>query len=476
MIRGPLAAAAALILACACVPVPDVQPVSKPVDDHALGLDGPSFPAADSKWWRAFGDPQLDTLVDDALARSPSLDEALARVRVANAQSLAAGAPLRPGLTLDGELSRQRLSENYQYPPKEAGVEPFGGGVYWMGQLMLNFTWDLDFWGRQAATLRASEVRERASVLEFEAARLALAGAIAQAYVQLDRAWSRADIAHTSERQRNALLHLAKTRFDLGLGTQLDVRNAEALVATARLDRLEAQSARDTAEHQLAALTARGANAAPLDRPHIDANLALPLPQALPMDLLAHRPDVLAARLRVEAAGAAREASGAAFYPDVSLRAFAGTQAFGLGEVFESGSRAYGVGPALHLPIFESRRLKAGYLASTGDVDVAIARYNAAVLDAVRDVRDGLSRTDILQGERVEAAARLTAAESAYQLAFSRFRNGLTSQLPVLDAEAQVLSARRGIIDLDSERLIARVSLLLRLGGSFVPPQDGASP
>ena len=200
----------------------------------------------------------------------------------------------------------------------------------------------------------------------------------------------------------------------------------------------------------------------------------MPLPDELPLDLLARRPDVLAAKARVEAASAGRKAAKAAFLPDISLKAFAGYQAVGIDDLFDSGSQIYGFGPALHLPIFDAQRLKAGYAGATAELDAAIASYNDTVLKAVRDVADQITLGESLARQQAQAQQRLDATEAVYALAQRRYAAGLSSQLVVLDAESNVLSARRDMVTLAASHVIARVTLLLTLGGSFDPNTPNA--
>lgn len=464
-------APAALLLAAGCAAVPKTEPAIKAVDAQQLGLSQQRMLAVDQQWWKGFGDPQLDSLIEEAMARNPTLDEAISRVRRAQAQALAAGAGSQPQLSLDGNETRQRLSENYTAPPKSVGFGAGGGGVYWIGELGLNLGWDLDFWGRQASLLRAAKMQAYAAELDRASARLALAGSIAQAYVDLYRAYELADVAADAETQRASLLQLAQSRVRAGLDTNVEVKNAEAMLPQARLARLVAENQRDVAVHRLAALAGHGADwYDKIQRPQLKLDAALPLPDALPMDLLAHRPDVIAAKTRIDAATADRAAAKAAFYPDISLRAFAGFQAVGLDKLLDSNSAAYGAGPAIHLPIFDAHQLEAGYIGATAEIDSAVSQYNDTVLGAVRDVSDALSRGDSLMRQHGESAQSLSAAQAAYDLAKSRYKSGLSSQLTVLNAETQLLGLRANMISINANLVISRVTLLLTLGGSFEPP------
>jgi NodT family efflux transporter outer membrane factor (OMF) lipoprotein len=463
-------AVAAVISLSGCVSPPKEELHITALDANSLGLSQHQSPRAAEGWWKVFGDSQLNKLIDDSLANSPSLGEALIRVRGAQAQAIAAGAKLRPGVSLDGEETYQRLSENYIYPPKEAGLGIAGGDMAWLGQVGLNLSWDLDFWGYQDNLLKQARNKVVAAELDSATARLALSGAMAQSYVELYRAYAMTDIAKQNELQRETLLKLTKSRVNAGLDTQLEVKLAEAALPQARTARLQAEIQRDLAIHNLAALSGRGADAYDnIGRPQITPDASLPLPTELTLDLLSRRPDILAAKARVEAATAGRAAAKAAFYPDINLKAFIGLQAVGLDKLTDSGSTIYGVGPALHLPVFDSQRLKAGYIGATAELDGAVASYNDTVLKAVRDVADQLSRHESLKRQLIETNQTSIATEAAYKLAQNRYKAGLSSQLAVLNAETQLLNTRRDLVSLKTQLLITRVTLLLTFGGSFDP-------
>jgi outer membrane protein TolC len=193
----------------------------------------------------------------------------------------------------------------------------------------------------------------------------------------------------------------------------------------------------------------------------------------LPINMLARRPDVLSARLSVEAADAQRLASKAAFYPDVSLHALAGIGAFGLNNLVQWNARGYAAGPVLSLPIFDAGRLRAEYRGSEAQLDGAISSYNDTVLRAVQQTADQLTKLDALAREERDQQQTLEASEAAYKLAEERYRAGLASYLSVLNAETQVLTARQSMVDILASQAVARVTVLLAVGGSFDPHASG---
>ncbi len=458
--RTLLVAVAAL--AAGCVSTPAEAPRVTALTAESLGLGADPYASPSDGWWRQFGNPDLDALVEDALARNPGLAGALARVRSAQEQAAIAGSTNAPQVALDASATRERVSANYIYPP------PFAGGTFWEGRLGADFGWNLDFFGRQAALIQQARQVADAASLDAAGTRLLLSSAVTQTCVEAERARQLEALAERAKSQRERLLELARQRMQAGLDSAVELRGAEANVALADVERRQAALGREAAVHALAALTGRGADAyATLSGPELDFERALELPADLPADLLAHRPDVAAARLRIAAAQSGREAAHANFYPNVNLVAFAGFTSIGLDKLLEGDSLQWSVGPALHLPIFDAGRLKAEYRKSGADLDAAVAAYDDTVLRAVKDVADQLSRLRTLESQLADQQRALVAAEDAYQLAEQRYGAGLASYLTVLNAETQVLNARRQRVNLLADRTSARVALLVALGGSF---------
>jgi NodT family efflux transporter outer membrane factor (OMF) lipoprotein len=463
--RRLLLAAAAAALAAGCVGTPGQAPREAVLAPDTLALQGDAYVAPPDAWWRQFGDPQLDRLVAESLARNPSLAVALARVHSAQEQAVVAGSANDPQLSLDASATRERVSANYVFPP------PYGGATFWEARLGANLSWNLDFWGRQSSLIDQAQQVANAAGLDAAGTQLLISSAVTQTYVELARARALEALAARAGEQRKRLRELTEQRVKAGLDSDVELRSAEANVALAQIDREQASLSQQAAIHALAALTGHGAEAyAHIDAPALDFERALDLPQALPADLLAHRPDVAAARLRILAAQSGREAAHANFFPNVNLVAFAGYVSFGLDKLLDSDSQQWSVGPAIHLPIFDAGRLQAEYRKSGADLDAATASYNETVLRAVREAADQVSRLQGLDRQLADQQRALDAAESAYGLAEQRYGAGLANYLTVLNAETQVLGARRQRVNLLADRTSAHVALLVALGGSFKEP------
>lgn len=449
--------AAALLVACA-QPV-DLRPtrtLAAPVG--AVAAPTP-WPAAD--WWRRYGEPRLDALVERALAGQPSLQQALARVQQAQAAVLAADAARLPQLAASADATVQRFSEHGLVPPALAGR------TRWNSTLQVGGQWEPDFFGRQRAALDTAIGHARATAADAQAARTRLAAEVVAAWVALARLGELHDVASRALAQRQQVHALVRERVGAGLDTQLELRQAEGLIAQSRAEIEALAEAADRARHALAELGGQPPDGLAGLSPRLPEAAAAVLPETLPADLLGRRADLVAQRWRVEAALHDVEVARAQFHPNINLLAFVGLSSLGLSRLVEAGSATFGVGPALRLPLFDAGRLRARLADRAAEADAAIEAYNAALLRALREVADELSSLRSLERQQQAQADATAAADGAYALALQRYRAGIGNFLVVLTAEANVLVQRRAAGELKARRLAADAALARALGGGF---------
>ncbi len=452
----------ACVILAGCVATPPTAPQVTQRTAAGLGLGAQPGPAIGDRWWTAFGDAQLDHLIETARADNPTLAAVDARLRMAQSMLSESRAATYPQATFDVQEQYTRFSETYMIPP------PIGGTTRWFGTVQANLNWSLDIVGKQKTQIERARATTQAAALDAAGARLAIAGAVTQAYIALDRAYVLADVAEETLKQRQGIFDLTSTRFQSGLDNPANSKVAEALLAAAKVERTLALGAREIAAHQLAALTGAGAAGPVLTRPSLKAD-ALELPATLPADLLARRADIAAAQTRVTAAMKGRELAQKEFYPDVNLVGAAGWASIGLSPLFTGDSLQYGAGPAIHLPMFDAGRLRAQYAAATASLDLAVADYNESLLTAVRDAADALSTLKTLQAQAGDLAQMRTAADATVDLEERRYKNGLSPLLNVLNAQELAIRARRDSAALDADLASSRVRLVMALGGGFDP-------
>jgi NodT family efflux transporter outer membrane factor (OMF) lipoprotein len=461
-IPGRLSAvlAAAVLAGCASFSGIDSQSTLRTAQDVGVPqADATAVEQLSPQWWKDFGDPQLDKLVDQALQGSPNLRIAQARLeRAQSVRELARSATL-PQVQGSVEATRERFSANNIYPP------PLGGSTQDLGTVRLGGSWELDFFGKNRQALEAALGASRAAQADVDAARVLLAGNVARSYFQLARLQDQLHVAERTLAQREESLKLVRDRVNAGLDTTLEERQSQAAIPETRQQMEALQEQVQLTRNALAALV--GQSDLQLEPRSLAQAKPLAVPATVPADLLGRRADIAAARWRVEAATHDIASAKANFYPNVNLTAFIGLSSIGFNQLLKAGSEEWGVGPALHLPIFDAGRLRANLRGRTADLDVAVESYNGALLDAVRDVADQLASSQSITRQQAQQREAQAAAESAYEIATQRYKAGLGTYLNVLTAETAVLNQRRLAVDLAGRALDTQVQLARALGGGF---------
>ncbi len=420
---------------------------------------GAAWPELD--WWKRFGDAQLDALVEEGLAGSPSIRLARARVDEAVATAQIAGAPLSPQVGAGADVTRQRFSEHYIFPP------PIGGSTFTTTQLSLSVGYELDFWGKNRAAYDAALGRTRAAEADSFAARLVLSSALAGVYVQLARAFDQLDLAKRELHDRESVQKLTDDRVRAGLDSRLELKQVETSIPAARTRIAQMEEEIALRRNQLAALLGQGPDRGlAIARPSLHVT-SVALPSRVPADLLGRRPDVVASRLRAEAAARDIASAKADFYPNVNLSALIGVQSVSLSNLLTAGSSVPTAGAAIRLPILDGGRLRGALAARNADYDLAVEQYNQTLADALREVVDQLTSLRSVQTQRTEVETALASAEEAYGLAVTRYQAGLGSLLQVFTAEMAVLEQRTLRADLQSRELTLSINLIRALGGGF---------
>lgn len=451
------------------VPQPDTLAVGTAVHDAEQDARWPA-----QQWWRGYGDEQLNRWISQALAGSPSLVLAQARVRDARALAGAVEASEGPQVAATAALKRRNWPADQFYGPGA-----LAGDTTWDNNAGLGLSWNLDLWGRErnASEQALDAVHQR--VAQARQAQLALVDALVQVYIQLALGYAERDIAEATLAQQEQILHLAQTRLAHGIGTQFEVSQAQTpLPETHRqLDALDETIT--LAGHQLAALAGQGPGAAQaLQRPRLRLAADLPLPSTLPAQLLGQRPDVVAARWQVAAQARGIAVAQAGFYPDVNLAGSLGYMATGGGMLeFLTGSTfSYTAGPAFSLPIFDGGRLRGQLGTASAGYDQAVANYQQTLVEALKQVADQLVRRESMHKQAGFAAQSVASAQRTFDLAMAAYQRGLTDYLSVLNAQTALFQQQRVQQQVQAAQLATQATLISALGGGLQAGDDSPKP
>ena len=470
--QGLMAAVPLILALSACAPDlgsrPQPLPIALLASSQSL-VPGSSQVSAQTawpvdRWWQSYGDPQLDALVDEALAHAPDVAAAAARIRQARGAARQAGAAALPKLGAGGSVGVAEQSRNLGIPPQF-----IPSGFRETAEADLNGNFDLDLWGKNRAQLAAATSEARATEIDARQAALILSAQVVSTYGDLARLIRDTQTLAEALAAREANAKLVRQRRAAGLDSELPMRQADSAVASARFDVSRTQEQIAAARHALAALLGTGPDRALAIQPPTIAPVSITtLPADAGIALAGRRPDVVAARLRVEASGRRIDAARAAYLPDVSLSGLIGFTSLGITNLFSGQSQYGNVRAAISLPIFDGGRRAGSFTLARGGYDEAVARYDATVIAALREVADAVSAREQALVQASAAARSLADADGANALADQRYRAGLTNYLEVLSAGDRALVARRA--DSDARfRLFALDVLLARaLGGGFI--------
>ena len=446
---------AALLLA-GCASTSNFAPTALPDTPAAFkeAQTVTTVPAMQGRWWAVFADPTLDALIERADAGNTGIQLAGARLAQARALSRSADADRSPQVGVGAAAQRGNLATPGSLQPMtvlNAGVAA---------------SWEPDLLGRLSKASRAAELDAQGREALLRSARLLVQSDVAQTYFVLRALDDERTLLRATLTAYRDTLRLTERRYSAGDVAELDLVRVQAEVAATQAQAFELDRRRAQLEHALAVL--QGVTASSFALPQAEWSGALPgVPAGIPSTVLARRPDVAAARSAVLAAQTRSDIAQTAWFPDVALTANGGFAASDIADVFRWSARSWGIGALLSLPLFDGGRRAAGVQGANADWDAAAAAYREQVLLAYQEVEDRLSALRLLadqagaQGQAVAAATRATGFSG------SRYRNGLVSQLELLDAQRSELSNRRLAVQVRAAQYQATVGLIRALGGGW---------
>lgn len=415
----------------------------------------------DSLWWASFEDQQLDSLITQSLKYNHNLKAGAARLEMAHAQAKMAGAPVYPqiGAGFTAAKTKQYISA---FPGPPTATNTFGVSV--------NASWEIDLWGKLSATQSAAMANLEASRAIYRGARQSLAGQTAKAYFAAIEAKRQVELAQATYENTKTSTEQIETRYERGVRTSLDLRLSLTDLAIAE-DRLhQSQQQYKLVVRQLETLLGKypaGTFPIPESLPQVPTVV----PDGLPADLIARRPDLVAAERRFAASKSSVKAAKRARFPSISLTASGGATSSDLGDLIKGDFSVWNLVGNITQPIFQGGRIQGNIDLTEAQSDEALANFAQTALQAYAEVENALTNEDLL-AKRLSALENATEqALEARRLAEDRYNRGLADLITMLQAQRTAFQTESQLITVQRLRLNARIDLHLALGGGF-PDRD----
>jgi outer membrane protein, multidrug efflux system len=474
--RNAMQAIAAAALSAGCAVGPDyhrppaeVPPSWQP--EAPWHEAAPSDTAIKGNWWELFQDPELNPLVEKALASNKNLRVAAARLQQSQAELTIARSALFPAVALSASASRSKDSANR---PLAAYSEPNQSTVQNDFRLGPSVNYELDLFGRVRREVEGARASAEQAEADFENTRLILMAALVSDYFSLREVDAEMDVVrHSLDLQQDALKFVT-SRHDLGFATGLDLAQQQALLDSSATQLELLQNQRFQLEHAIATLVG---TAAPSFKLASSAQVRpLPtLPVGLPSDLLQRRPDVASAERAMAAANARIGVARAAYYPTIDLTPGFGVPSLGwesnaLASLFAAPSRLWSIGLSASETLFDAGKTRASVRFADADYTAAVATYRQTVLTAMEEVENGITGLASLERAEFQANASVLSAQRAFDIASDRYKGGVDTYLDLITAEQTLLTNQRQAVQIEGQQFATAVFLVKALGGGWAQP------
>jgi len=444
----------AALLTAGCTMMPQYERPAAPVAGSYVATTGTNAPSAASLGWsEVFTDERLRKLVELALTNNLDLRVAVLNVEQSRAQYRITRSASLP--TVNGSASYTRSHAD--------GVT----AEQWNASLG-TVAYEVDFWGRVRSLNRQALEKYFATDAARRSAQVTLVAAVATEYFTLREVEEQIQLAQSTLQTVQESCNLNQAMFDAGASSELDLREAQAQVATAKINVFTYQRQQAEAVNDLTLLIGGPLPAdLPAARPLSDSGLLADLPAGLPSELLERRPDILEAEHTLKAANADIGAARAAFFPSLSLTASVGTTSSQLSQLFGGGTGVWSFSPQITVPIFTGGQNLADLDAAKVSRRIEVANYQKAIQTAFREVSDALVDTASYARQTGQEAVLVAAQQGRYDLASTRYRQGDDTYLNTLTAQQDLYAARQGLLQAQFNELASRISLYKALGGGW---------
>lgn len=460
-----------LLSGCVSIPIKEQQDIITPTpltQTEELAKQSSVFSKGnwpEKQWWEIFDSSELNACMEKAIRENPTIQNAKSRIETAKQMALKVRSKLFPLLFFDADANWQYISNNGLYKALNANLPNTGDLV----DLSLSFNYEFDFWGKNRNLFRAALGEEKAQEAEYEQMKLVITSAVAQSYYALKTNRLRKRIYERLYATYANVFHLQEILEKNALLSKLPLYvSAEELEESKKL--VEGISTEVKADEQM--LNAlMGQN--PDDELYLESLLTPPpkellIPENISADLVARRPDLMAAIWRAKAIAFQAGAAVADFYPNINLKGFAGLESFHFSNLFDWASRTAGLIPSIHLPIFTAGEIRANLDQKRSEYDEAVFSYNSLLLDSMRQISYAVSLADTLYQQKDSQNKILKLAKARNKLTDLRVASGLDSFLEAYNVKIEVLQKELEDATLTYNQYLSVIQLVKALGGGYL--------
>ena len=423
----------------------------------------PDDAAAKGAWWQAFADAELDRLEQQALAHSPTLALAQARLAQARAALVATSAPALPQLGLGERAARQKISANR--PLSNYSSLNYSTVQNELSAAM-SVNYELDLAARVDQSIAAAQASVGQSAADLENTRLLLGADLAANYFNLRALDAELGLLQRSIAWQQRALELASSRRELGAASGLELAQQQTLLDTTLVQRELLVRQRGQYEHAVATLCGLAAPQFTLT-PQVGELKAPAVPLGLPSELLQRRPDIASAERAMAGANAQIGVANAAFYPGITLGSTLGADSRNLGTLFNAPSLLWSLGLSATQTLFDGGRTRANVDFARAGYDATVANYRRVVLTAMQEVQDGITGLQALERTAAQAELALASARRVAEMTSERYQGGASAYFEVIAAQQALLASERQATQLLGQRLVTTVFLVKALGGDW---------
>lgn len=458
------------LLLSGCVPKVDkADPMSDTIISADLEKAGTDFDDENlvRDWWRMYGDEQLNAIIEEALAKAPSIQSLEAKFAQANSIIQSVESRNLPHLSANASVVRERFSENHIFPP------PLGGGTYTQYQPELTLEYDFDFWNERSSRILAAKNTALAQRATIEASKIALSSALCETYIAWHYEEQKLSLLNALDRTTREEIKIVEKQYALGLidGTALNDKKSAQMQISQRMEELKR-----SIEGKKEAICVLGgflpSYAETLKAPKIKNVFNLPLPKEVMLNLVAHRADVTIAKYTALSKSYTIEQTKAQFYPNISLSGLIGFTSFNWSRVIDYSSYSPSVGVAASLPLLDWGMRKANLQNSVSDYNASVYEYNQAVIKAANEVVLLLKQTKLIQSQLQLHDREMDAKKGNENITRKKLSQGLSDKLPYLSAKKTVYEGEMDTLSLNETKSLIQINLIKALGGGYVLKED----